>query len=107
MGTHFSKRVGGGGGGHHNGVLSGHEIMAYAFLSGTQVTQATYNILNIFTIFLQNNNKYCSITKGSNFHGQETTITKLLTTECCLFTLNRFQSANKTSVQNVHKPYPL
>ncbi|XP_023321296.1 NACHT, LRR and PYD domains-containing protein 12 [Eurytemora carolleeae] len=36
MGTHFSKRVGGGGGGHHNGVLSGHEIMAYAFLSGTQ-----------------------------------------------------------------------
>ena len=31
MGTHFSKR-----GGHHSGVLSGHEIMAYAFLSGTQ-----------------------------------------------------------------------
>ena len=31
MGTHFSKQTG-----HHNGVLSGHEIMAYAFLSGTQ-----------------------------------------------------------------------
>jgi len=31
MGTYFSKR-----GGHHNGVISGHEIMAYAFLSGTQ-----------------------------------------------------------------------
>ena len=58
MGTHFSKRVGGGGGGHHNGVLSGHEIMAYAFLSGTQVTQTTYIILNIFIILLRQENHF-------------------------------------------------
>ena len=45
MGTHFSKHVGGGGGGHHNGVLSGHEIMAYAFLSGTQADK-TFKILD-------------------------------------------------------------
>lgn len=31
MGTHFSKR-----GGHHSGVMTGHEVMAYTFMSGTQ-----------------------------------------------------------------------
>lgn len=30
MGTHFSKRGG------HSGVMAGHEVMAYTFLSGTQ-----------------------------------------------------------------------
>ena len=31
MGTHFSKR-----GGHHSGVMTGHEVMVYTFMSGTQ-----------------------------------------------------------------------
>jgi len=31
MGTHFSKNRG-----HHSGVLSGHEVMVYTFMSGTQ-----------------------------------------------------------------------
>ena len=31
MGTHFSKSRG-----HHCGVMSGHEVMAYTFVSGTQ-----------------------------------------------------------------------
>ena len=31
MGTQFSKR-----GGHHSGVMTGHEVMVYTFMSGTQ-----------------------------------------------------------------------
>ena len=42
MGSAFSKN-----GGHHNGVMSGHEIMAYAFLSGTQENYVSYKIFQL------------------------------------------------------------